>query len=166
MLNVQLEQRVNLKFLVKEGKTFREAYAMLKEVSGNKCLSHTQVFEWFKRFKEGHETTEDDSRPGRPSTSKTGEKIEKIDVFPLKNVILSIEPRIVQRGNQSRLRCSYDLEGQDLYTVNSSNSTQAVLRNIEFNLSGNFSCEVTTDKTFSTGVDSQEMVVVVINTND
>ncbi|KAJ8960591.1 hypothetical protein NQ318_013880 [Aromia moschata] len=56
-------------------KTFTEAYAMLKEVCGNKCLSRTQVFEWFKRFKEGRESTEDDPRPGRPSTSI--ENIEK-----------------------------------------------------------------------------------------
>ncbi|KAJ8940561.1 hypothetical protein NQ318_012960 [Aromia moschata] len=45
---------------------------------GNECLSCTQVFEWFKRFKEGRETIEDDSCPGRPSTSKTDENIEKI----------------------------------------------------------------------------------------
>ncbi|KAJ8943629.1 hypothetical protein NQ318_016607 [Aromia moschata] len=31
MLSVQMEQRVNLKFLIKPGKTFTEAYAMLKE---------------------------------------------------------------------------------------------------------------------------------------
>ncbi|KAJ8959242.1 hypothetical protein NQ318_022505 [Aromia moschata] len=53
---------------------------MLKEVYGNECLarSRTQVFECFKRFKEGRETTEDDPRPGRPSTSVTDENIEKI----------------------------------------------------------------------------------------
>ncbi|KAJ8945278.1 hypothetical protein NQ318_016048 [Aromia moschata] len=39
---VQMEQRVNLKFLVKLGKTFTEAYAMLKELCGNECLSRTQ----------------------------------------------------------------------------------------------------------------------------
>ncbi|KAJ8948678.1 hypothetical protein NQ318_004466 [Aromia moschata] len=78
MLSVPMKQRVNLKFLVKLGKTFTEAYAMFKEVYGNECLSHTQVFEWFKRVKEGRETTEDDPRPGRPSTSKTDENIEKI----------------------------------------------------------------------------------------
>ncbi|KAJ8952423.1 hypothetical protein NQ318_014515 [Aromia moschata] len=78
MLSVQMEQRVNLKFLVKLGKTFTEAYAMLK-VYGNECLSRTQVFERFKRFKEGRDTTEDDSRPGGPSSSKTDENIEKID---------------------------------------------------------------------------------------
>ncbi|KAJ8948170.1 hypothetical protein NQ318_009262 [Aromia moschata] len=42
MLSVQMEQRVNLKFLGKLGKTFTEAYAMLNEVYGNECLSHTQ----------------------------------------------------------------------------------------------------------------------------
>ncbi|KAJ8952534.1 hypothetical protein NQ318_003330 [Aromia moschata] len=36
-----MEQRVNLKFLVKLGKTFTEAYAMLKEVYENECLSRT-----------------------------------------------------------------------------------------------------------------------------
>ncbi|KAJ8946569.1 hypothetical protein NQ318_008299 [Aromia moschata] len=74
----KMEQRVNLMFLVKLGKTFAKAYAMLKEVCGNECLSLTQIFEWFKRFKEGCETTESDPRPGRPSTSKPVENIEKI----------------------------------------------------------------------------------------
>ncbi|KAJ8958040.1 hypothetical protein NQ318_002046 [Aromia moschata] len=77
---VQMEQRVYLKFLVKLGKNFTDAYAMLKEVYGNECLSDTQVFEWFKRFKERRETTEDDPRPGRPSTSKTDENIEKTGI--------------------------------------------------------------------------------------
>ncbi|KAJ8951792.1 hypothetical protein NQ318_019765 [Aromia moschata] len=78
MLSVQMEQRINLKFLVKLGKTFTEAYAMLKEVYGDERLSRTHIFEWFKRFKEGRETTEDYPRLGRPSTSKTDENIENI----------------------------------------------------------------------------------------
>ncbi|KAJ8945575.1 hypothetical protein NQ318_010432, partial [Aromia moschata] len=73
-----MEQRVNLKFLGKLGKTFTEAYARLKELYCNEYLSRTKVFEWFKWFKEGHETTEDDLCPGRPSTSKMDENIEKI----------------------------------------------------------------------------------------
>ncbi|KAJ8944432.1 hypothetical protein NQ318_002129 [Aromia moschata] len=73
MLSVQMEQRVNLKFLVKLGKTFTEAYAMLKEVYRNECLSHTQVFEWFQRFKEGRRP-----KTSKTSTSKTDENIEKI----------------------------------------------------------------------------------------
>ncbi|KAJ8960478.1 hypothetical protein NQ318_013762 [Aromia moschata] len=59
----------------KLGTFFTEAYAMLKEVYGNECLSRTQVFEWFK---EGREMTEDDPHPRRPSMSKTDENIEKI----------------------------------------------------------------------------------------
>ncbi|KAJ8917980.1 hypothetical protein NQ315_011433 [Exocentrus adspersus] len=114
------------------------------------------------------------------------------DVLPLKNVTLTIEPEVVQRYNSSRLWCSYDLEGQDLYAVkwyrgsyefyrytpsevpstkvfpiggitvdeSRSNSTQVVLRDIEFNLSGNFSCEVTIDQTFITMIDSRTMLVV------
>ncbi|KAJ8956868.1 hypothetical protein NQ318_014283 [Aromia moschata] len=70
MLSVQMEQRVNLEFLVKLEKTFTEAYAMLKEVYGNACLSRTQVFEWFKRFKEGRETTEDEERQKLMKTLK------------------------------------------------------------------------------------------------
>ena len=90
MLSVQKEQRVNLKFLVKLEKSFTEAYAMLKEVYGNECLSRTQVFEWFKRFKEGRETTENDPRPGRPTTSKTDQNIQKIgEIF---TAVLTDEP--------------------------------------------------------------------------
>ncbi|KAJ8935315.1 hypothetical protein NQ318_019483 [Aromia moschata] len=79
---VQMEHQVNLKFLVKLGKSFTEAYAMLKKVYGKECLSRTQVFEWFKRVKERRQTIEDDPRPGGPSTSKTDVTIEKIGKLP------------------------------------------------------------------------------------
>jgi len=49
---------------VKLGKTATEVHAMLKEMYGRECLSRTQVFELFKRFKEGSEMTEDDLCPG------------------------------------------------------------------------------------------------------
>ena len=51
MLNVNVEQRANVKFCVKLGKSATETYYLLKKVNGDECLSHTQVFEWFKRFK-------------------------------------------------------------------------------------------------------------------
>ena len=59
-------------------KVRRETYDLLKKVYGDECLSRTQVFEWFKRFKEGREAIGDDQRPGCPSTSKTDANIEKI----------------------------------------------------------------------------------------
>lgn len=78
MVGVLIEQRVNVKFLVKLGKSATETYSLLQQVYREECMSRTRVFEWCKRFKEGREEIEDDPRPGRPSTSKTDENIEKI----------------------------------------------------------------------------------------
>ena len=74
-----MEQRVNLKFLVKLGKNATECFQMLKNVYGDECLSRTQVFLWHKRFLEGRESVEDDPRPGRPVTASTDENVKKIE---------------------------------------------------------------------------------------
>ena len=89
-LSVNVDQRVNVKFCVKLGKSAKETYDLLKEVYGDECLSRTQVFEWFKRFKEGMEEIGDDQRPGRPSTSKTDANIEKVGEIVRQNCRLSI----------------------------------------------------------------------------
>ena len=64
---------------------------MLKKVYGDECLSRTQVFEWFKRLKEGREEIRDDQRPGRPSTSITDANIEKVGETVRQNHRLSIQ---------------------------------------------------------------------------
>jgi hypothetical protein len=71
-----MEQCVNVKFCVKLEKSATEMYNLLKKVYGDECLSCTQVFEWFKRFKEGREEMGDDQCPGHPSTSKTDANVE------------------------------------------------------------------------------------------
>ena len=48
------------------------------QVYGWEAVSSKCVYEWFKRFPEGKETTEDEPRSGRPSTSRTPEMIEKV----------------------------------------------------------------------------------------
>jgi hypothetical protein len=53
MLSVKVEQSVNVKFLAKLGKFATETYGLLMEVYGVEYLSRTQVFEWFKRYREG-----------------------------------------------------------------------------------------------------------------
>ena len=63
------EQRTNLKFLVRLGKSPAEALCMLQQVYQEQTLSRS-VFLWHKRFKEEREDGEDDSRGGRPSTSR------------------------------------------------------------------------------------------------
>ena len=56
-----IEQRVNLKFLVKLRKTYpMECIKLLKDVYGDNLLSRSRVFEWYKRFSEGQEEVEDD----------------------------------------------------------------------------------------------------------
>jgi len=90
MLSVNVEQRVNVIFCVKLGKSATETYDLLKKVYGDECLSCTQVFEWFKRFKEGRKEIGDDQHPGRPSTSKTEANIEKVGEIVRQNRPLSI----------------------------------------------------------------------------
>jgi len=78
MLSANVEQRVNIKFLTKLGKSATDTYNLLTEVYGDQCLFRTQVFEWFKKFKEGREYVGDDPKSGRPSTAKTQENVEKV----------------------------------------------------------------------------------------
>ncbi|CAH1118822.1 unnamed protein product [Phaedon cochleariae] len=117
------------------------------------------------------------------------------EVLCLNDVVLEMDPAIVDKGGTSKLRCSYDLQGAPLYTVKwyrgnhefyrytpkehpstktftlpgvnvdlqQSNEHQVVLQDVGFNLSGKFSCEVTTDAPlFSTKTVSKEMLVVVL----
>ena len=78
MLSVNVKQSMNVKFCVKLGKSAAETYDLLKKVYGDEYLCRTQVFEWFKRFKEEREEIGDDQCPGRPSTSKTDANIKKV----------------------------------------------------------------------------------------
>ena len=74
------EQRTNLKFLVRLGKTktLSEALGMLQQVYGDETMSRSRVCEWYKRFKEGREDVKDDPRSGRLSTSRTEANVERV----------------------------------------------------------------------------------------
>ncbi|KAJ8946975.1 hypothetical protein NQ318_015913 [Aromia moschata] len=76
--NVQMEQQVNFKFLVKLGKTFTEAYAMLKEVYGNECLSRTQVFEYLNGLKRDVKRSKTIRAPGGPQHQKRKKTLRKL----------------------------------------------------------------------------------------
>jgi len=60
-----MEQRANIKFCFKLGKTAAETVELMKQVYGDKCLSRAQISRWYARFKGGVETIEDEARPGR-----------------------------------------------------------------------------------------------------
>jgi len=73
----QFEQRTNIKFMCRLGKSASETLSALQQVYGDTALQKSAVYDWFSRFKNGQET-EDDQRSGRPSTSRTTEMIEKV----------------------------------------------------------------------------------------
>ena len=50
-IKMSLEQRINLKFLVRRGKTPTKAH----QVYGDNAMSKAFVFKWHKRFKERRE---------------------------------------------------------------------------------------------------------------
>lgn len=78
MVDSSFEQRINIKFLVKLGKTGLEIKNLLTQVYGDNTLSKSTIYKWVKRFSEGREDVTDDDREGRPTTSRTKENIEKI----------------------------------------------------------------------------------------
>ena len=52
---LELEQRTNIKFLVKLGKNGSEIFEMVVQVYGNNAIKKTVVYKWIKRFSEGSE---------------------------------------------------------------------------------------------------------------
>lgn len=72
------EQRINIKFCAKLGKSPSETLLMLSQVYGDACLKRSTVYEWHKRFKEGREDVHDDDRSGRPVTHRTDETVDSV----------------------------------------------------------------------------------------
>ena len=61
-----MEQRANIKFCYKLGKTVTETREMLVQVYEREAVSRKCVYDWLKSFREGKEMTEDEPRSGRP----------------------------------------------------------------------------------------------------
>ena len=60
------------------GKTPTEAVKLLQEIYGDETMLRTQLFEWYKIFKEERKDVENDSKSGRPPASRTDENVEHI----------------------------------------------------------------------------------------
>jgi len=84
------EQHVCVKFCLKSGKTFTETFQMLQQAYGEDCLSRTQCYEWYQRFKLGRMSIEDDPKSGRPSSSTGNNHIEKVRSVICENRHLTI----------------------------------------------------------------------------
>ena len=72
-----MEQRENIKFCVELEKKFAETYELMEKVHGDDCMSRTQVYTWFTRFKNGREDLNDGLRPCRPEVSNRAKLVEK-----------------------------------------------------------------------------------------
>jgi len=77
MWELELEQRTNIKFLVKLGKSGNEIRAMLVQVYWDNAVKETAVYRWGKRCAEGRESGSGEERSGRSATSRTEENIAK-----------------------------------------------------------------------------------------
>ena len=73
-----MEQKANIKFCFKLGKTAAVTVELMRQVYGDNCLSRARLFRWYARFKSGVETNEDEARPGRPFSVRNEGLIAKV----------------------------------------------------------------------------------------
>lgn len=78
-MNARLEQRANIKFCVKLGKSATETLSLIQDAYGNDALSRARCFEWHSRFINGRNSLEDDERSGRPTTSTSPEMVREVE---------------------------------------------------------------------------------------
>ena len=97
---MSFEQRANIKFCFKIGKTFTETFELMKKVYGDDCLSRARVHEWFTRFRDGCEDINDNEHTGRPKSVITENSIEIVRKF-IKN-----EPKSSLKFMESELNIS------------------------------------------------------------
>jgi hypothetical protein len=74
-----MEQRANIKFCFKTGKTATETFQLKKQAYGDNAVSRTRVSERYLNglndFKDEREELQGDPRSGRPSTSRNADTI-------------------------------------------------------------------------------------------
>ncbi|KAG5339773.1 GVQW3 protein, partial [Acromyrmex heyeri] len=66
-----MDQRICIKFCVKNKIKCADVFRMLTVAYGEATLDRSNVYRWYKMFSEGREDVNDEERAGRPSTSTT-----------------------------------------------------------------------------------------------
>ena len=77
-------------FVLKSEKPPTETYQLLQQAYSEDAMGRTQVFDWFRRFKEGRTSVESVPRSGRPSTSRNEEMIAKVRTVVRNNRRLTV----------------------------------------------------------------------------
>ncbi|KAG5347613.1 MOS1T transposase, partial [Acromyrmex charruanus] len=73
-----MDQRICIKFCVKNKIKCADAFRMLTVAYGEAILDRSNVYRWYKMFSEGREDVNDEERAGRSSTSTTDENIDEV----------------------------------------------------------------------------------------
>ncbi|GBM53981.1 hypothetical protein AVEN_18741-1 [Araneus ventricosus] len=102
-----MEQRVNIKFCFKLGRTATETHEMLLKVD---AVSKNCVFEWFKRFRDGKEDVKDEPRSSRPPTSTSPDNIERV------RRMLADDSALLFENDRRRLKINLDITRQACYS--------------------------------------------------
>ncbi|KAG5341362.1 GVQW3 protein, partial [Acromyrmex heyeri] len=66
-----VDQKMCIKFCVKNKIKCADAFRMLTVAYGEATLDRSNVYRWYKMFSEGREDVNDEERAGHPSTSTT-----------------------------------------------------------------------------------------------
>jgi len=90
MMCESTEQRICIKFCFKIRKAAMEMYQLLQQAYGEDAMGRTQVFDWFRLFKEDRTSVESDPCSGRPSTSRN-EMIAKVRTIIHNNRRLTVQ---------------------------------------------------------------------------
>ena len=85
------EQSICIKFCFKIGKPATETYHLLQQAFGEDAMGRTQMFDLFRRFKEGRTSVESDLHSGRPSTLGNKEMIAKVRTVIHNNRSLTVQ---------------------------------------------------------------------------
>jgi len=91
-----LEQRINIRFCVKIGKSASETLALLTVAYGEYAMKKWSVFERHRRFKEGREDVQDDPRIGQPKTQRTGANVDRVRTLVRSDRSLGV--RVIAEG--------------------------------------------------------------------
>ena len=78
MSDKNLEQRINIKFCVKIGKSASETLVLLTVAYGEYAMKKSSVFEWHRQFKDGREDVQDEPRSGRPKTQRIDANVDRV----------------------------------------------------------------------------------------
>jgi hypothetical protein len=90
---------INIKFVVKLGKTATRNFILLREPYGGDVLSRVDVSESCKKFSEGREDMEDE-QPVCLGTIKIGENMEKMRTVVRTGCCLGIRIKVAQSYRQ------------------------------------------------------------------